>query len=71
VKSAIPNGGQLGKSWPEREHRKVDPLRFSEARVSWIEEKIDTFNAGLGPLDSFVLPGGGPSAPCSHRRTPG
>jgi cob(I)alamin adenosyltransferase len=55
---------------PEREHRKVEPLRVSEAQVSWIEEQIDSLNAGLGSLDSFVLPGGSPaSAHLHHART--
>jgi cob(I)alamin adenosyltransferase len=51
---------------PEREHLKVEPLRVSEAQVSWIEEKIDTFNTGLGSLDSFVLPGGSLAAAHMH-----
>jgi len=51
---------------PEREHRKAEPLRVSEAQVSWIEEKIDAFNANLEPLDSFVLPGGSPAAAHLH-----
>jgi cob(I)alamin adenosyltransferase len=55
---------------PEREHRKVEPLRVSESQVTWTEEKIDAFNAGLGSLDSFVLPGGSPaSAHLHHART--
>ena len=32
---------------PEREHRKVEPLRASERQVTWIEERIDAFNAAL------------------------
>lgn len=55
---------------PEREHRKVEPLRVSERQVTWLEETIDSFNAGLSPLDSFVLPGGSaPSAHFHHTRT--
>jgi cob(I)alamin adenosyltransferase len=55
---------------PQREHRKVEPLRVSEGRVTWIEERIDSFNAALTPLDSFLLPGGGPaSAYLHHART--
>ena len=55
---------------PEREHRKVEPLRVSESQVTWTEEKIDSFNADLGSLDSFVLPGGSPaSAHLHHART--
>jgi cob(I)alamin adenosyltransferase len=51
---------------PEREHRKVEPLRVSERQVTWIEERIDAFNAALAPLDSFVLPGGSPAAAHLH-----
>jgi cob(I)alamin adenosyltransferase len=51
---------------PEREHRKVEPLRVSERQVAWIEERIDAFSAGLMPLDSFVLPGGNHAASHLH-----
>ena len=51
---------------PEREHRKVEPLRMSEAQVTWAEQAIDAFNAGLAPLDSFVLPGGSAAAAHLH-----
>ena len=51
---------------PEREHRKVEPLRVSERQVRWIEERIDAFNAALTPLDSFVLPGGSHAAAHLH-----
>jgi cob(I)alamin adenosyltransferase len=51
---------------PQREHRKVEPLRVSERQVTWIEERIDSFNAGLSPLDSFVLPGGTHAAAHLH-----
>jgi cob(I)alamin adenosyltransferase len=55
---------------PQREHRKVEPLRVSERQVSWIENKIDSLNTALAPLDSFVLPGGsGASAHLHHART--
>jgi cob(I)alamin adenosyltransferase len=57
-------GGDLCR--PEREHRKVEPLRVSEVQVAWIEEKIDSFNAALSPLDSFVLPGGSHAAAHLH-----
>jgi cob(I)alamin adenosyltransferase len=52
---------------PQREHRKVEPLRVSERQVTWIEERIDSFNAGLSPLDSFVLPGGTHAAAHLHQ----
>jgi cob(I)alamin adenosyltransferase len=55
---------------PEREHRKVEPLRVSERQVQWTEETIDSFNAALTALDSFVLPGGShASAHLHHART--
>jgi cob(I)alamin adenosyltransferase len=61
-------GGDLCR--PEREHRKVEPLRVSERQVMWIEERIDAFNAALTPLDSFVLPGGSyAAAHLHHART--
>jgi cob(I)alamin adenosyltransferase len=57
-------GGDLCR--PEREHRKVEPLRVSERQVTWIEERIEAFNAALTPLDSFVLPGGSHAAAHLH-----
>jgi cob(I)alamin adenosyltransferase len=51
---------------PEREHRKVEPLRVSERQVTWTEETIDAFNAALTPLNSFVLPGGTHAAAHLH-----
>jgi cob(I)alamin adenosyltransferase len=51
---------------PEREHRKVEPLRVSERQVIWIEERIDAFNAALAPLASFILPGGSHAAAHLH-----
>src|SRR5215472_11022317 len=61
-------GGDLCR--PEREHRKVEPLRVSEQQVRWIEQQIDSLNAALAPLDSFVLPGGSlAAAHLHHART--
>jgi cob(I)alamin adenosyltransferase len=57
-------GGDLCR--PEREHRKVEPLRISEQQVAWVEEEIDSLNAHLAPLDSFVLPGGSHAAAHLH-----
>jgi len=51
---------------PEREHRKVEPLRMSDAQVAWCEATIDAYNADLTPLDSFVLPGGSAAAAHLH-----
>lgn len=41
-----------------------EPLRVTDAQVKAIEEAIDTLNAELTPLRSFVLPGG--SAASAH-----
>jgi cob(I)alamin adenosyltransferase len=51
---------------PEREHRKVEPLRVSEQQVKWVEERIDFFNSTLASLDSFVIPGGSHAAAHLH-----
>jgi cob(I)alamin adenosyltransferase len=41
-------------------------LRVSERQVAWLEEMIDSLNASLAPLESFVLPGGSPAAAHLH-----
>jgi cob(I)alamin adenosyltransferase len=51
---------------PERDYRKAAPLRASERQVTWLEETIDSLNASLAPLESFVLPGGSPAAAHLH-----
>ena len=51
---------------PEREHRKVEPLRVSEQQVKWVEGRIDFFNSTLASLDSFVIPGGSHAAAHLH-----
>lgn len=43
-----------------------EPLRIVEAQVTRIEREIDTLNAELNPLRSFVLPGGSPAAAALH-----
>jgi len=35
-----------------------EPLRVTDGQVEALEQAIDTFNAELSPLRSFVLPGG-------------
>jgi cob(I)alamin adenosyltransferase len=42
------------------------PLRMTEAHVKPLEEAIDRFNAPLGTLRSFVLPGGTPASSWLH-----
>jgi cob(I)alamin adenosyltransferase len=46
-------GGDLCR--PEREHRKVEPLRVNEHQVTWIEEQIDAFNAALTPSTALCF----------------
>ena len=41
-------------------------LRISEAQVERLEGEIDSMNAHLSPLKSFVLPGGSPLAANLH-----
>jgi len=41
-------------------------LRIVQAQVDRLEREIDRLNAGLAPLDSFVLPGGLPAAASLH-----
>ncbi|HSK39689.1 MAG TPA: cob(I)yrinic acid a,c-diamide adenosyltransferase [Arenibaculum sp.] len=43
---------------PERDDPPYPPLRIVEAQVERLEHEIDSMNAELGPLKSFVLPGG-------------
>ena len=50
---------------PEREG-KVERLRMLGSQVERLERDIDTLNAELAPLTSFVLPGGTPAAAHLH-----
>jgi cob(I)alamin adenosyltransferase len=43
-----------------------EPLRVAEAQVKRLEDEIDSMNAELQPLRSFVLPGGTPAAAALH-----
>lgn len=55
---------------PERPGAEKPSLRITEEQVTWLENQIDRFNAGLEPLTSFVLPGGSPaSSHLHHART--
>ena len=54
-------------STPEGESkRQAGALRIVAAQVTRLEREIDTLNAGLKPLDSFVLPGGSACAAFLH-----
>ncbi|MEJ8474900.1 cob(I)yrinic acid a,c-diamide adenosyltransferase [Roseibium algae] len=43
-----------------------EPLRITDGQVTSLEDAIDTFNADLSPLRSFVLPGGSPASAYLH-----
>ncbi len=43
-----------------------EPLRIVAAQPTRLEQEIDTLNARLTPLRSFVLPGGTPAAAALH-----
>jgi cob(I)alamin adenosyltransferase len=45
---------------------KHPPLRVTEEYVTRLETACDEFNARLGKLDSFILPGGTPAAAYLH-----
>jgi cob(I)alamin adenosyltransferase len=50
----------------DRAGRKGGALRIVAAQVKRLEREIDAMNAGLKPLDSFILPGGTPAAAYLH-----
>jgi len=41
-------------------------LRVTQDQVDRLEREIDAMNAGLRPLESFILPGGSPAAAHTH-----
>ena len=43
-----------------------EPLRMTQEQVARLEGDIDTLNADMAPLRSFVLPGGTPAAAALH-----
>jgi cob(I)alamin adenosyltransferase len=51
---------------PEREGSARSRLRVSAKQVETLEQHIDTFNAALSPLTSFILPGGSPASAYLH-----
>jgi cob(I)alamin adenosyltransferase len=51
---------------PEGGRRGAGALRIVAAQVKRLEREIDTMNAELAPLNSFVLPGGTPAAAYLH-----
>jgi cob(I)alamin adenosyltransferase len=53
-------------STPEDGRRGEGRLRILDSQVERLEREIDAMNAGLKPLNSFVLPGGSPAAAHLH-----
>ena len=52
---------------PDRgEKLPYEPLRIADMQVKRLEDEIDSMNASLEPLRSFVLPGGTPAAAALH-----
>jgi cob(I)alamin adenosyltransferase len=51
---------------PEGGRRGAGALRIAAAQVDRLEREIDTMNASLRPLDSFILPGGSAAAAHLH-----
>lgn len=51
---------------PETAERAEGALRIIAVQVERLEQEIDRLNAGLTPLNSFVLPGGSPAAAHLH-----
>ncbi|MCG6858946.1 MAG: cob(I)yrinic acid a,c-diamide adenosyltransferase [Salaquimonas sp.] len=51
---------------PSKDNGEESALRVTGAQVERLEAEIDTMNADLEPLRSFVLPGGTPAAAHLH-----
>jgi cob(I)alamin adenosyltransferase len=51
---------------PQAGLRGAGALRILAAQVERLEQEIDRMNAGLPPLDSFILPGGSAAAALLH-----
>ena len=51
---------------PERPDPKYPPLRITPSQVERLEREIDSLNAALSPLESFILPGGSAGAAYLH-----
>ena len=57
----------LGSSLATRlETRRPGQPVIVAADVTWLEQTLDEMNAELAPLQSFVLPGGGPTGAMLH-----
>ncbi|MCB9992292.1 MAG: cob(I)yrinic acid a,c-diamide adenosyltransferase [Hyphomicrobiaceae bacterium] len=59
-------GADLATPGPDKAGDDNPPLRTTQSQIDWLEREIDRVNAGLEPLNSFVLPGGTPLASSLH-----
>lgn len=51
---------------PDAEDLKFEPLRIQASQTDRLEAEVDTLNAKLSALTSFILPGGTPAAAHLH-----
>ena len=51
---------------PVIDEPKIEPLRVLESQIDYLEAQIDSYNADLTELRSFVLPSGTPGAALLH-----
>ena len=51
---------------PHADDLKFEPLRIQPSQTDRLEAEVDTLNAKLSPLTSFILPGGAPAAAYLH-----
>jgi cob(I)alamin adenosyltransferase len=51
---------------PVVEEPKIVPLRVTQEQIDYLEAQIDSYNSGLTPLRSFVLPSGTPASSHLH-----
>ncbi len=51
---------------PQEGVRGAEALRITPEQIAWLEQEIDRINEALAPLESFILPGGGPAAAYLH-----
>ena len=52
---------------PAFRKKKGIPYSITEEHVLWLEEVMDAMNEDLKPLESFILPGGGPLSSFIHQ----
>lgn len=51
---------------PESRELTYEPLRIQASQTDRLEAEVETLNAKLSPLTSFILPGGAPAAAHLH-----